>query len=68
MINVILVLNKGNYDFLGFARDSHPCLCISLWPLNTRVSHFPQPGNPDHAGDLMSTFTRYFTLLLRLYQ
>ena len=51
MINVILVLNKGNYDFLGFARDSHPCLCISLWPLNTRVSHFPQPGNPDHAGD-----------------
>ena len=59
---------RGNFGcqicFLGFARDSHPCLCIPLWPLNTRVSHFPQSGGDhgdDHVGDLMSTFTRYFT-------
>ena len=28
----------------GLARDSHSHLCLSLWPLYTRVSNFSEPG------------------------
>ena len=36
---------------LGSPCDSHTCLCLSIWPLHSWVSHFPQSGDDDNQSD-----------------